>query len=197
MWINPYLVINVSIFYVIWKWYRYAVNVVYWKKISQCKSWELCFILLTKLRISSGVSRSAISKRLLWRGKDCCCSVALSCPTLCDPMNCSTPVFLVLHCLPEFAQTHVRWVSVAVQPSLLCCPLLFLPSIFPSIRDFSNELALCIKRPKYWSFSFSISPTDDYSWLISFRINWFDLLPVQWTLREVPGYIGVFVTETR
>ena len=68
---------------------------------------------------------------------------------------------------------------------IFCCPLLFLPSIFPSIRVFSIESVLCIRWPKYWSFSFSISPSDDYSGLISFRIDWFDLLAVQGTLKSL------------
>ena len=68
---------------------------------------------------------------------------------------------------------------------ILCCPLLLLPLIFPSIRFFSNESALCITWPKYWSFSFSISPSNDYSGLISFRIDWFDFLPVQGTLKSL------------
>ena len=77
-----------------------------------------------------------------------CCSVTQSCLTLCDSMDCSTPGFLVLHYLLEFAQTHVHGVSDAMQPSHLLLPLLLLPSIFPSIRVFSNELAFCIKWPK-------------------------------------------------
>ena len=93
-----------------------------------------------------------------------CCSVAKSCLTLCDPMNCSTPSFPVLHCLPELAQTHVHWVCDAIHHLILCHPLL-LPSIFPSIRVFSNESALHIRWPKYWSFS--ISASSSYSGLIS------------------------------
>ena len=68
---------------------------------------------------------------------------------------------------------------------ILCCPLLLLPSIFPSIRVFSNESVLCIRWPKYWSFSFSISPSNEYSGLISFRIDWLDLLVVQGTLKSL------------
>ena len=83
---------------------------------------------------------------------------------LWDHMDCSTPGFPVLHYLPESAKTHVQWVDDAIQPS--CCPLLPLPSIFPSIRVFSNEAAHCIRWPKYWSFTFSISPSNEYSWLI-------------------------------
>ena len=101
----------------------------------------------------------------------CYCSVTKSCPTLCYPMNCSTSGFTVLHYLPEFAQTH----SIeSVMPSnhlILCRPLLLLPSILPSIRVFSSELTLCIRWAKYWSFSFSISPSSEYSGLISFRID--------------------------
>ena len=84
-------------------------------------------------------------------------SVAQSCPTLCDPMDCSTPGFPVHHQLPELAQTHVHWVGDAVQPLILCGPFLLLPSIFSSIRVFSNELVLHVRWLKYWSFSFSIS----------------------------------------
>ena len=79
----------------------------------------------------------------------------------------------------------------SVMPSnhlILCGPLLFLPSIFPSIRVFSNELALCIRWPKYWSFSFSISPSNEYSALISIRINWFDILAVQGMLKSIQQY---------
>ena len=111
-------------------------------------------------------------------------SVAQSCPTLCDPMDCSTPGFPGHHQLPDFAQIHVHWVGNAIQPSHPLCPLL-LPSIFPSIRVFSNESVLCIRWPKYWSFSFSISPSKEYSELISFRIDWFDLLEVQGTLKSL------------
>ena len=101
------------------------------------------------------------------------CSVAKSCPTLFDPMNCSTPGFSVLHYFPEFSQT--QFIQSVIQFNLsnhliLCCPLL-LPSIFPSIRVFSSESALHTRWPKYWSFSFSISLYNEYSGLISFRID--------------------------
>ena len=86
-------------------------------------------------------------------------------------MNSSTPGFPVLHYLPELAQTHVLLVGDAIQPSHPVTPLLLLPSIFSSIRVFSNELALCIRWSKYWSFSFSISPSNEYSGLISFRMD--------------------------
>jgi len=112
-------------------------------------------------------------------------SVAQSCPTLCDLMDCSMPGLPVHHQLPEFTQTHVRWVGNAIQPSHPLCPLLLLPSIFPSIRVFSNESALHIRWPKYWSFSFSISPSNEYSGLISFRMDWLDLLAVQGTLKSL------------
>ena len=100
----------------------------------------------------------------------CCSSVAQSCPTLCNPMDCSTPGFPVLHHLLELAQTYVHWVSDAVQ---LSHPLLFPspPAFFPRIRVFSNKSVLCIRWSKYWSFSFSNSPCNEYSGLISFKIN--------------------------
>ena len=115
----------------------------------------------------------------------CCCSVVQSCLTLCDPMDCSTPGFPVLHHLPEFAQLMSIESVMLSNHLVLCCPLLLLPSIFPSIRVFSNELALHIRRPKYWSFSFSISPSNKYSGLISFRIDWFYLFTVQETLKSL------------
>ena len=99
-------------------------------------------------------------------------------------MDCSMPGIPVLHYLPEFAQTHVHWVGDAIQPSHRLSPPLLLASIFPSIRVFSNELALCIRWPKYWSFSF-VSPSNEYSGLISFRMDWFDLLAVQGTLKSL------------
>ena len=97
-----------------------------------------------------------------------CFSVARSCLTLCNPMNCSTPGFPVLHYLPEFPQTHVHQLGDSIQPSH---PLLLLPSIFLIIWVFSSESALCIRWPNYWSFSFSISPSSEYSGLISFGLT--------------------------
>ena len=97
-------------------------------------------------------------------------------------MDCSTPGFRGHHQLPKLAQTHVHRVSDAIQPPHSLSSPFFLPSVFPSIRDFSNELALCIRWPKYWTFSFSISPSNEYSGLISFRMDWFELLAVQGTL---------------
>ena len=112
----------------------------------------------------------------------CCCSVVQSCLTLCYLMDCSMPGFSVLHHLLELAQIHVHRVGDAIQHLVLCCPPLLLPSIFPSIRVFSNESALHIRWPKYWNFSFSISPSNEYSGHF-FRIDWFDLLAVQGTLK--------------
>ena len=112
-------------------------------------------------------------------------SVTQSCPTLSDPMNRSTPGLPVQHQLPEFTETH----SIeAVMPSsnlILCRPLLLLHPITPSIRVFSNESTLLRRWPKYWSFSFSISPSKEYSGLISFRMDWLDLLAVQGTLKSL------------
>ena len=100
-------------------------------------------------------------------------------------MDCSTPGFPVHHQLPEFTQTHVHRVGDAIQYCILCCPLLLLPSIFPSIRVFSSESVLHIRWPKYWNFSFSISSSNEHSELISFRIDWFDLFAVQGTLKSL------------
>ena len=98
-------------------------------------------------------------------------------------MNHSTPGLPDHHQLTEFTQTHVHWVGDAIQPSHP--PLLLLPSIFPSIRVFSNESALHIRWPKCWSFSFNISPTNDYPGLTSFRMDWLALLAVQGTLKSL------------
>ena len=111
------------------------------------------------------------------------CPVAQSCPVLRNPMDCSTPGFRVLHSLPGFAQIHVHWVNDAIQPSHPLSSLTPPASVFPSIRVFSKESALCIRWPKCWNFS--ISPSNEYSGLIFFRIEWFDLLAVQGTLESL------------
>ena len=112
-------------------------------------------------------------------------SVTQSCPTLCNPMDCSSPGLPVHHQFPEFTQTHLHWVGDTIQTyHSLSFPFL-LPSIFPSIRAFSNESALHIRLPKYWGSTFNISPSNEYSGLISFRMDWFDLLTVQGTLKSL------------
>ena len=114
-------------------------------------------------------------------------SVTQSCQTLYDPMDCSTPGFPILHQLLELAQTQVHQVGDAIKHLILCCPLLFLPSIFSSTRLFSNESALHIRWSKYWSFTFSISLSNECSGPISFRIHWFDLA-VRGTLKSLLQY---------
>ena len=119
----------------------------------------------------------------------CCCSITQTCPALCDPMakrsHGKAPGFLSF----TISQSLLKLMSMElVMPSnhlILCHPLLFLPSIFPSIRVFSNVLALCIKWPKYWSFSFNTSLSNEYSGLISFRIDWFNLFDIQETLKSL------------
>ena len=127
----------------------------------------------------------------------CCCLVIKSCPTLCDPMDYSIPGSSVLHYSPDiYIPLLLKLMSIELMmlsnhlilchPLLIICHLLLLlPSIFPSIRVFSNKLALHIRWPKYWSFSFTISPSNEYSGLISFRMDWFDLLVVQGTLKSL------------
>ena len=99
--------------------------------------------------------------------------------------DCSTPGFPVHHQLPEPAQTHVHQIGDAIQPSHPQSSLLLLPSVLPSIRVFSNESVLCVRWPKYWSFSFSISPSNEHPGLISFRMDWLDLLAVQRILKSL------------
>ena len=113
------------------------------------------------------------------------CSVTQLCPTLCNPWTaaCQPSLYFTI------SQTLLKHMSIELgTPSshlILCHPLLLLPSIFPSIRVFSNESALCISWPKYWSFTFSISPSNEYSGLISFMVDWLDLLAVQGTLKSL------------
>ena len=113
-------------------------------------------------------------------------SVAQSCPTLCDPMDCSTPASLSI----TNSRSSLRLTSIkSVMPSshlILCRPLLLLPPIPHSIRVFSNESTLCIRWPRYWSFSFSIISSKEHPGLISFRMDWLDLLAVQGTLKSLP-----------
>ena len=100
----------------------------------------------------------------------------LSCVQFCDPMNRNTPGLPVHHQLLEFTQTHVHWVGMPSSHLILCRPLLLLPPIPPSIRIFSNELTLRMRWPKYWSFSLSISPSNEHPGLISFRMDLLNLL---------------------
>ena len=116
-------------------------------------------------------------------------SVAQSCRTLCNPMDCSTPGLPVHHQLPEFTQTHVHESVMPSYDLILCCPLLLLPSIFPSIRVFSNESALRIRWPKYCSYSFNISPSNEYSGLIS--LGW-----TGWISLQSKGLARVFSNTT-
>ena len=115
----------------------------------------------------------------------CIAVVAQSCPTLCDLMDCSTPGFL---CSP-YSRSLLKLTSIeSVMPSnhlIQCRPLLLLAPIPPSTRVFSNESTLHMRWPKYWSFSFSISPSSEHPGLISFRMDWLDLLAVQGTLKSL------------
>ena len=120
-----------------------------------------------------------------WHVNTYCYSVAQSYPTLCNPMDCSTPGFSILHTFLDLAQTHVPWAGDAIQLSCLLLSPSPLASIFPSIGVFSNRSASRIRWPKYQSFSFSISLSNDYSGLISFRIDLFDLLAGQGTFKSL------------
>ena len=119
-------------------------------------------------------------ENLLYSCFCCCCSVTQSCPTLCDPMDCSMPGLTIAQSLPK-----IMFIASVMPSSHLISwrPLLLLPSIFPSIRDFSSELSAQIRWPKYWSFS--ISSSSEYSGLISLKIDWFDLFIVQGNFRSL------------
>ena len=155
---------------------------------SNAWKWKVKVKLLSRVRLlatpwtaayqappSMGFSRQEYWSGVPWPSP----SVAKLCPTLCNPLDCSMPGPLVLYYLLELAQTHVHRVGDAIQPSHLICRTLLLPSVFPSIRVFPNESALCNRWLKSWSFSFSIGPSSEYSGLTSFRTDWFDLLAVQ------------------
>ena len=123
---------------------------------------------------------------LSWKHQNfCCCSVTQLCLTLCDPMNCRTPCFLSF----TISWSLFKLMSIeSLMPSnhlILYHPLLLLPSIFPSFRVFSSKSTLCIRWPKYWRFTFSISHSNEHSGLISFSIDWFDLFVVQRTLKSL------------
>ena len=111
--------------------------------------------------------------------------MAQSCLTLCNPMDFWKTGFPVLHQLPELAQTQAHKSAMPASHLILCCPLLLLPSIFPSIRVLSNESVIHIRGPNYLSFKVSINPVNEYSGLISFRTDWLDLLAVQGTLKSL------------
>ena len=112
-----------------------------------------------------------------------CCSVTKPCLALCSPVHCSSVDISVLHHLPSLAKLMPLEPKMPSNHLILYCPLLLLPSVFPSIRVFSNESVIHIRWPKYWSFS--ISPSNDYSVLISFRSDWFDLLAAQGSLKSL------------
>ena len=105
-------------------------------------------------------------------------------------MDCSMPGSSVLHCLTEFAQIHVHWVSDASNHLILCCPFSSCLQFFPASGSFSNESTFHIRWPKYWHFNFSISPSNEYSEFISFRIDWLDLLAGQGTLKSLLQHHG-------
>ena len=137
------------------------------------------FIVKVKLRKICNTKSKALEEPMLFNVQ------SLSCVWLCDSMDCSIPGFPVLHYLQSLLTLMSTESMMPSNHLILCCPLLLLPSICPSIRVFFNESALHIRWPKYWSFSFTISPSNEYSGLISFRMDWFDFLAVQWTLKSL------------
>ena len=159
------------------------------------KKWKLTdFIFLGSIITADDDCSHKINRHLLLGSQAMTnvSSVVQSCLTLCQLMYCSTPGFPFLHHLPEFAQTHVHWVGDAIH-LILCRPLLLLPSAFPSIRVFSTESALHTSGPKYWSFIFYISPSNENTGLISFNIDCFDLLAPQRTQESslAPQFKGI------
>ena len=132
--------------------------------------------LITQASLPSGWLVDSVNKRYQLNNQFS--SVAQSCVTLRDPMNCSTPGLAVHHQLLELTQTHIQRVSDAIPPSYALSSPFLLPPIPPSIRVFSNESTLHMRWPKYWSFSFSTIPSKGDPGLISFRMDWLDLLAV-------------------
>ena len=160
--------------------------------MSVCQSLSRVRLLVTPWTVTRQAPLSmGFSRQEYWSGLHflhhttarVCVLVTQSCPTLCDPMNCSMPGLPVHHQLPEFTETHVHRVSDAIQPSH--------PLSSPSPPAFNlsqHESALHIRWPEYWSFSFSISPSNEYSGLISYRIDELDLFAVQGTLKSLLQY---------
>ena len=140
----------------------------------------LSTLMNTKLARVSGSGTSAWGCKMSVQFS----SVAQSCPTLCDPVNYSLSI------TNSWSSPKLMSIELMMPSShlILCCPLLLLPLILPSIRVFSSESTLHMKWPKYWSFSFSISPSKEYPGLISFRMDWLDLLAVQGTLKSLPQH---------
>ena len=154
-------------------------------------SWDIFFYrVFNKRKLFKSVLLIVFPSLLfiLWILFCCCCPVTHSFLTLCSPMNCNMPGFPVLHHLPELAQTHVHGIDDAIH-LFLCHPLLLLPSIFPRIKVFSNELVLSIRWPKYWSFSFSISPSNVYS-------GWFYLELTGLISLQSKGLSSIFSSTT-
>ena len=139
----------------------------------------------TSLRPPAFNSFRCIHRRGAAGSRCCCCSMAQSCPTLCDPMTAALQASLSFTISQSLLKLKSIKSLISSNHLILCHPPLLLPSIFPSIRVFSNESALRVRWPKYRRFSFSISPSNDYSGLISFRIDWFALLAVQGTLKSL------------
>ena len=147
-------------------------------------TWDCSFVVSTQV-----MSLLEVQTTLWITEPSCCCSVTHSCPTLCNPMNCSTPGLPVLHHLPEFAQVHFHCISDAIQPSHPVMTSFLSALNLSQYQGLFHEFAVHIRWPKYWSFSFSISPSTEYSGLISFKIDYFDLLAVQWTLKSLLQHI--------
>ena len=120
-----------------------------------------------------------------------CSFFTQSCPNICDSMDCSMPSFPVLHQTQSLLTLMSIKSMMASNHLIFCHPLLLLHSVFPSIRGFSNESYFRIRWPKYWSFTISISPSNEYSGLISFRTDWFDLLAVQGSLESLLEHIPI------
>ena len=139
------------------------------------------FFFLNTVKVSSSASgtSSMLSESVQFS------SVTQLCPTLCDPMDCSTPGLPIHQKLPGLPKLMSIELVMPSNHLILCRPLLFLPSICPRIRIFSNESALHMRWPEYWSFSFNISPSNEHPGLVSFRMDWLDLLAVQGTLKSL------------
>ena len=138
---------------------------------------------VTLADIVAELLKNSMTRAVLYYASLCCCSVAKSCPTLCNPVDCSKPGFLSFTISRSWLKLMSIEFVILSNHLIFCCPLLLLPSVFPSIRVFSNASVLCIRWPKCRSFS--ISPSNEYSGLISFRIDWFDLIAVQGTLKNL------------
>ena len=179
---------NESVLHITWpNYWSFSFNISPSSEYSGLISFRMDWfdLLAVQGTLKSVLQHHSLKASILWRKKNQFRSVSQSCLTLCEPKTTACQASLSITNTQSLLKP--KSIALVMPPNhlILCHPLLLWPSIFPSIRVFSNELVIHIRWPKYWSFSFSISPSNKYSGLLSFRMDWLDLLSVQGTLKRV------------